>query len=157
MDYRKLSQCKRTGARYFVRLDKGEEITESLLAFCRKEKIFLAGIRAIGAADEVETGVFYPAEKVYRSNRFVGDFEILSLLGTVTEKDGEPYLHLHISCGDGEGKAFGGHLTKAVVSVTCEAVVETFPGKVGRKKDESLGINLFDFEEEPVGKQRRRK
>ena len=64
---------------------------------------------------------------------------------TVTTKDGEFYAHLHMCAGNEQGQAFGGHLNRAVVSATCEMVVEVLDGTVDRQYDPITGLNLFKF------------
>ena len=59
--------------------------------------------------------------------------------------NGEFYTHLHMSAGDVEGKVFGGHLNKAIVSATCEMIINIIDDTVDRYKDEEIGLNLFKF------------
>ena len=128
-----------------IRMDKGEEIVEQLTAVAAREHIALAEVSALGAVGSFTAGVFYPGEKEYHSNDCTGDFEIVSLTGTVTEMDGKPYLHLHMSAGDREGRVWGGHLNRAVVSATCEMVVRILDGHVGRTFSPEIGLNLLAF------------
>lgn len=130
---------------WIVRLDKGEEIMERLLVLAKQENIRLAGVNGLGAVGDVTVGVYSPETKQYRSNVFQGDFEIVSLHGTLTTKDGEPYGHFHMSFGDGQGRVFGGHLNRAVVSATCELVLQVLEGTVERAMDEEIGLNLMAF------------
>ena len=60
-------------------------------------------------------------------------------------KDSEYYAHLHMSAGDAEGNVFGGHLNTAIVSATCEMVITLIDGRVKRKFNDEVGLNLFDF------------
>ena len=138
MQYKKFSDV------YFVRLERGEEILSSLSALAEKENIALASVSGLGAIDRFTAGVFFPQEKVYRKNDFHGNFEITSLTGTITRMDGKPYLHLHISAGNEYGKVMGGHLNEAHVSATCEVVVRTVQGEVGRAFSTDIGLNLFE-------------
>ena len=139
MEYRKFED------NLVVRLDKGEEIVEQLTKLAEAEHIVLAEVSALGAVGDITVGVFYPEEKEYHANRFQGKFEIVSLTGTITEMDGKPYLHLHMSAGDQDGHVYGGHLNRAVISATCEIVVRVLNGHVGRKFSPEIGLNLFDF------------
>ena len=129
----------------FLRIDRGEEILQSLKNVCEKENIKLASIAGIGATNNFTVGVYKVDEKKYYKNTFTGNFEIVSLLGTVTTKDGEFYSHLHFSAGNEKGLVFGGHLKEAFVSATCEVVIDICNGKVERKFDENIGLNLFKF------------
>ena len=90
-------------------------------------------------------GVFKVDEKKYYANHFTGDFEIVSLTGTISTMNGEYYAHLHMSAGDEQGRVFGGHLNEAIISATCEMVIEVIDGQVDRVRDESVGLNLFHF------------
>ena len=129
----------------FLRIDKGEEILEQLQAMAQAEHITLASVQALGAVDDFTVGVFNTAEKKYYANHFEGMYEIVSLTGTITTKNGEFYAHLHMSAGDDKGLVVGGHLNRAVVSATCEMVVTVVPGTVERVFNEDVGLNLFQF------------
>ncbi len=139
MEYRKFDNT------YIVRIDRGEEILEQVKALSLKEGIRLATVQALGAVNDFTVGVFKPAEKRYDANTFQGDFEIVSLTGTVNTMNGEFYTHLHMSAGDAQGHVFGGHLNRAVVSAVCEMAVTEIPGTVDRAFNEDVGLNLFKF------------
>lgn len=140
MDYRRFGQT------IILRIDRGEEILTQMKAMALKEHVKLASIRALGAVGDFTVGVFKPDEKKYYANHFTGDFEIVSLTGTINTMNGEYYTHLHMSAGDAQGRVFGGHLNEAIVSVTCEMVVEVIDGCVDRVRDEDIGLNIFKFE-----------
>lgn len=139
MEYRKFENT------YVIRMDRGEEILEQLKAFSLAEGVKLASVQALGAVGDFTVGVFRTKEKKYEGNTFQGDFEIVSLTGTVNTMNGEFYCHLHMSAGDTEGHVVGGHLNRAVVSATCEMVVNVIPGTVDRAFSEEIGLNLFRF------------
>lgn len=128
-----------------ARFDKGEEIVEQLKEIALKESIKLASIQALGAVGEFTVGVFKTAQKEYIANSFRGNFEIVSLNGTINTMNGEFYCHLHMSAGNEKGEVFGGHLNKAIVSATCEMVITIINGNVDRYFDEEIGLNLFKF------------
>ena len=128
-----------------ARLDKGEEIHEQLRLIALKEDIKLASVSGLGAVDDVTLGVFVVSEKRYHADRFTGDMEIVSLTGTVNTMDGEYYAHLHMGVSEVGGRMFGGHLTEARVSVTCELVIRIIDGSVDRKHHPDPGVNLLEF------------
>lgn len=138
-------EYKRFNDTIFLRIDKGEEILEKIKEVSLKENIKLANLNALGATNDFTVGVFKTAEKKYYSNTFKGDFEIVSLTGTINTMNGEFYTHVHMSAGDSTGKVFGGHLNRAIVSATCEMVINIINGTVDRYADENIGLNLFKF------------
>ena len=139
MEYRRFDNT------VILRLDPDEEICEQLMKVAVRERIRLASISGLGAVKELTTGVFDTVTKEYHANDFQGAFEIVSLTGTITQKDGEVYLHAHLSAGDAKGNVFGGHLNRAIVSATAEIILQVLPGQVGRKFSEKIGLNLFEF------------
>ena len=139
-------EYKRFGSKILVRIDKDEEILEKVKELALKEKIRLAAVQALGATNSFTVGVYNVAEKKYYANTFSGSFEIVSLTGTINTMNGEFYTHLHMSAGNDEGEVFGGHLNRAVVSATCEMVVDVLDGTVDRAYDPVTGLNLFKFQ-----------
>jgi len=53
------------------------------------------------------------------------------------------YLHLHINLSDNKLNSFGGHLNSAIVSATCEFIIEDFGEDIDRFADEASGLNLL--------------
>lgn len=138
-------EYKRFDNTIVVRIDKGEEILDKIKEIALKENIKLANINALGATNEFVVGVFNIDEKKYYSNEFKGNFEIVSLTGTINTMNDEFYTHIHMSAGNDKGEVFGGHLNKAIVSATCEMIINIIDGKVDRVFDEKTGLNLFKF------------
>ncbi len=144
-------QFRRFGNKFFVRIDRGEEIIKTLQDFCVKERITLAEVKALGAVNDFEVGLFDTSTKKYHSNKFNFPAEIVSLWGTITTKDGEIYSHIHMSAANKDGQVFGGHLSRAVVSATCEMIIDDISEGnsnnyvVERKFNEEIGLNLFEF------------
>lgn len=139
MEYRRFKDT------IIARIDKGEEILEQIKTISLKENIKLASINALGATNDFTVGVFKVDEKKYYSNEFRGNFEIVSLTGTINTMNDEFYTHIHMSAGNDKGEVFGGHLNRAIVSATCEMVINIIDGKVDRVLDKGIGLNLFKF------------
>ena len=130
---------------YVVRLEKNEEVVDSLKNFCEKENIKLASIEGLGASNHVIVGLYDIDLKVYHKKEFNEAFEITSLIGNVSRKDDDVYLHLHITLADKDMKAFGGHLYECIISATCELFVRVIDGQVNRFTDEDTGLNLYEL------------
>ncbi|MDO4281539.1 MAG: DNA-binding protein [Peptococcaceae bacterium] len=139
MEYKKFDQT------IIARIDKDEEILACVEKIALAENIKLASVQALGAVGAFTVGVFKTAEKKYYGNEFAGDYEIVSLTGTINTMNDAFYAHLHMSAGDEQGHVVGGHLNKAVVSATCEMVINIIDGRVDRAFDEEVGLNLFKF------------
>ena len=117
MDY------KRFDDKIIARIDRTEEVHEKLKEIALKENIKLASVYGIGATDNFTIGLFSVSKKDYKEKNFKGEFEILSIIGSISTLNGEYYPHLHISTSDAEGKVFGGHMKSAKISVTCELTI----------------------------------
>ena len=137
MDYR------RFGDKLLLRMDKGEEILTGLEKVVRQEGITLGQVQALGAVSKVTAGLYNVEKQEYSKTTLTGDFEIVSLTGTVDTMNGEYYSHLHISVSDHNFQVWGGHLNEAVVSGTCELVLTIIPGSIDRRKDPQVGLNVW--------------
>ena len=140
MEYRKF------GNRYMVRMDPGEEILTKVKELCKAENITLGEFRGLGAANELELGLYDVTKKQYFKEEYHGQYEITSLFGTISEKDGDVYLHAHLSAGTLHGVSLGGHLSRAVISGTCEMIVEPMERHAGRAVNELTGLNDLKFD-----------
>ena len=138
-------EYRRFGNTIVARIDRGEEILVAVREIAGTEHIQLASVSALGATNDFTVGVYNVDEKQYHANDFKGNFEIVSLTGTINTMDGEFYTHLHMSAGDEKGQVFGGHLNRAVVSAVCEMVITVIDGVVDRRFSEEIGLNLFRF------------
>lgn len=140
MEYRKF------GNDYIVRIDRGEEILESLAKVCNAEHILLGTLTGLGAVGEVTLGVFNRDIFAYEKKDFVGDMEIASCSGNISTMDGQNYLHVHMTVGNPmTGLCQGGHLNRAVVSLTGEFHIHAIQGEVDRKYSDQVGLNLYRF------------
>ncbi|MHA1615925.1 MAG: PPC domain-containing DNA-binding protein [Candidatus Njordarchaeales archaeon] len=131
-----------SGDIYILVLEPGDEIIESIKKFA-KENDFHGYFFGIGAVRNPEIGYFDLEKKEYVIKSLEGEFEVTSLIGNVSrDKNGEVIVHAHITIGDKEYRVFGGHLIKAVVSVT----LELFCGitrRIMRKRDEKTGLKII--------------
>ena len=138
-------EYKRFGNTLAVRLDKGDEIIESLLAAAKQENIRAGFFTGIGATDDCTVGVFDTKQKIYQQFSFTENHEINTLAGNFSTMNGEPYLHAHITCTGPAGQVVGGHLLRGVISLTAEIFITIVDADLLRRKDAEIGINKITF------------
>lgn len=136
-------QFKQFGSKYILRMDKGEEIVQTLKDFCLKQNIKLASVSGIGATNNATIGFFSASTKQFHQKEITEDLEIAPLLGNITTMNREVYLHLHVNLGDSNHKAYSGHLNRAVCSTTVEIIIDAIDGEVDREFSEEIGLNLL--------------
>ena len=139
-------EYKRFGNTVAMRLDKGDEVVQSIMTLAKQENIRLASVTGIGATDDLTIGVFDTAKGTYRNYTFTGTHEITGLTGSINTMNGEAYSHLHITCAGDGGVVIGGQLFHCRICLTAEIFVQIVDGTVDRKRNETLGINTWNFE-----------
>lgn len=128
-----------------LRVPYGADLYEHLSAFCRARRIRLGTIAAIGAFTEVTVGYYDQKERRYYKKRLRGDIEIVSCLGNVSVKDGQPFLHLHAALGDKRLRMLGGHLFPGSSVFAAEARIDELAGgRRVRVPDARTGLALWD-------------
>lgn len=130
---------------YIVRLEKREKIVETLLKFCEDNEIKTGHITGLGAVSEVELAHYSLENKEYSEKKITEPLEIINMTGNITEMDGKPYLHIHITIADKDMKTLGGHLKECIVSATCEIIITKVEEKIKRKFYDKIGLNLMDI------------
>lgn len=137
-------KSQRTGYGWLVRLDAGEEIVGSLASWAEAHGIVGGTISGIGAVGEAELGFFHRHTRSYERRTFLGEHEILSLLGNFSVLEGRPFPHCHlILCGP-DFVAHGGHLFRGVVTVTCEVHVVASDRLLLREARPDLGFHPLE-------------
>ncbi len=141
MNYRKVND------KIFVSLQVGDLINESLRQIAVEENILNAWINGIGAIDNVEVGYMNVENKKYQKRNFDDHYELLSLIGNITYKEGEPFVHTHVTFSDTEYNVFGGHLFDAKITATGEIVLSLTDSKIDREYNENIGIHTWCLHE----------
>ena len=102
-----------------ARIDKGEDIVEQVNNIALKENIKLESIQALGAINDFTVGVFKTKEKKYYANEFKGDYEIVSLTGTINTMNGEYYSHMPVPYTHLTGALLNPVMTNQKLSIPC--------------------------------------
>ena len=131
---------------FVLSIDNKQGVAAALMAFCKEKNILAGNITGLGAISEATFRFMDPNTLKYVDKTFTEQMEITNLTGNISEKDGAPYLHLHITASRSDYSCIGGHLLEAYINGACELYVEAFPGvKVGRYQDPQTGLNLYQF------------
>ncbi len=129
------------------RLPYGADLLASLNQLCADRKVRLGRIEAIGAVQQARLNYYDQGKKQYQELRVKRPLEIVSLIGNVSLKEGQPMVHAHICLADDEGNAFGGHLAAGTLIFACEFTLEQFEGPaLERGHDTQTGLPLWKNE-----------
>lgn len=129
---------------FVLSIDNHQLLVAALADFCTSKGILAGSINGIGAISEATFRFLDPATKKYVDKTFAEQMEITALIGNISEKDGAPYLHVHVTAGRRDYSCIGGHLLEARINGACELVVESWPGTaLGRYADPETGMNLY--------------
>ena len=143
MRYKQLEDRPKTFA---LILETGEEIVEVLKRFAKEQRLSGSSFKAIGALSYAQLGWFnWETKKYQTAAQFDEQVELLSLIGDIGIKDGEPQVHAHVVVGRSDGTAHGGHLLKAFVRPTCELILTESPAKMQKQIDPESGLALIRF------------
>jgi predicted DNA-binding protein with PD1-like motif len=110
------------------RLPPGADLLEELNRLARAEGVELGALAGIGALRKAAVGIFDVAKREYIVNSFDEEMEICALTGNVSLKEGEPFVHAHLSLSSREGHAFGGHVMPGCEIFVAEVTLWEFEG-----------------------------
>ncbi len=134
---------KQSDKEYFGRYEENEDLIEALLKFCEENKIETGFFSVIGAVKSSSFAFYDQGQKRYLQMDLDEEGEILSCTGNVSIREGKPSVHAHITLGDRQGRAYGGHLIAAKV-FAAEIYMKKFEKTVHRKLDKSSGLSLLE-------------
>ena len=125
-------------------LDKGEDLLLSLQKICVEEYIVAGRIEVIGMVESATLGSYYQKKKKFDMVKHRKAMELVACHGSITVKDGVPFVRLHASLADHEGHMFGGILFEGTKIFAAEYTLAKYDGDpVERKYDEETGLDLI--------------
>ncbi len=136
-----------TRKRTFVgRIPHGSDLLNSLTDFVKEKGIKLGRLQMIGAVQRAVAGFYDSEAEKYENFVFEKPMEVLSLVGNVSLKDGQPFIHAHITLSDEKGQSFGGHLMEGTIVFAAEFIIEELEGEnLEREFDKTTGLALWDI------------
>ncbi len=135
---------KKVKDNYLVVLPIEAPVAATLTQIVKKQAIAGGLVSGIGAVKNVQLGYYDLEKKDYVRKTFAEeDYELISMNGNISLRDGEPYVHLHASMGRSDFSVFGGHLFEAVVAVTVEIQITILGALPERQMQEDLGLQTI--------------
>ena len=84
---------------YAIIMDSGDEVTEQLMAFTKKEKVNASQFMAIGAFGKTVTGFFGFSIKDYKKTTFKKQMEALAFTGDICMYKDQYQIHAYMVLG----------------------------------------------------------
>ncbi len=131
----------------FMTLAKGDNINKTFESFAEVKGIGCAWLNGIGALENPEIGYYSLEDKAYHRKTFKGEYELTSLIGNITLKEGKPFSHTHITFSDTEFRVFGGHLFNANITAAGEFIMQFGSDEINREMNAEIGLPLWCLEE----------
>jgi len=129
---------------FMGKLSYGGDLLEEITDICRKNNIQLGHIEALGAVQRARFGFYNQKKREYQFTILNKSLEITKLIGNISLKGGNPFVHAHITLADETGKVFGGHLAPGTLTFACEFILEAFEGPTFKRSyDEETGLPLW--------------
>jgi uncharacterized protein len=126
--------------------ETGDEIASLLKQFAAGQGLAGSSFKAIGALSYAQLGWFNWETKKYAPACVLDEqVELLSLIGDIALRDGQPQVHAHGVLGRADGTAHGGHLLEARVRPTCELILTESPVHLQKKYDPKAGLALIQI------------
>lgn len=129
-----------------LRFTKGEELISLLTTYAKETNISFASFTLIGACSSVLLSYYNLETKQYEDKEIKEDMEIVSVIGNISLKDNEPFIHSHGVFSKRDFSTIGGHLKSITISGTGEVFLTIYPIQITREYDEDTGLFLLSNE-----------
>ena len=139
------------GKELIVRLEHNADLVKSITEFARSNGVTAGSFTAIGALKRARLGYYDQKNHEYREINIDSPHEMASCVGTVSLKDGEPFVHAHVVLADETGNTKAGHLFEGIVFAAEVHVHQLGGPRLERKNDEVTGLSLWVTEERKGG------
>jgi predicted DNA-binding protein with PD1-like motif len=133
-----------TGRHMVGRLPHGRDLLQTIEGMSEKSGIRMATFTLIGAVSSATIGAYDQTQQVYVTVKKEMPLEILTCLGNISLKKGDPFVHAHIILSDEESNTLGGHLFSETIIYAGEIHIQELTGvPLNREHDETTGLMLW--------------
>jgi predicted DNA-binding protein with PD1-like motif len=141
MHYTKVAESPKT---FVIIFEAGDELASGLMQIASELRLASSSFKGIGALSSVKLNWLNWETRKYEPSVVLDEqMELLSLIGDIALKDGEPQVHAHVVISKRDGTAHGGHLAEARIRPTCEVVLIESPKHLQKEIDADSGIALI--------------
>ena len=139
-----------TASRQVVgRVYRGRGLQEALRELVDEHGLQTGWLNALGAFEWIDLTEYSQTEQKYEEARRFEKCELLSMQGNLSERDGEPFWHMHATVSlreDGRDVTYGGHVVDGVV-FALEFRIDCFDDlTLCRGHDVATGLRLWTTE-----------
>lgn len=124
--------------------EPGDEAIAELTGFARERDVTAGSFTALGAFSSARVAWFDLETREYLEIPVDEQVEVLSVVGDLALRNGEPFVHAHAVLGRRDGSTVAGHLLSATVRPTLELFLHVYPEPLRRVHDEATGLALID-------------
>jgi len=128
------------------RVVRGSGLRDAFRSLVEEHRLRTAWVSAIGAFEWIELTEYNQSDRRYEEAHRFERCELLSMQGNLSERDGEPFWHLHATVSLREGErdvAYGGHVVDGSV-FALEFRIDCFDGlDLRRSHDDATGLQLW--------------
>ncbi|TFG22515.1 MAG: DNA-binding protein [Promethearchaeota archaeon] len=129
-----------------ARVMPDEDLIDAIKVLVKNYDIKGGLINVIGAFKKFTIGYFDLNTKEYKFKTFEENVELISCMGNISYKDGDPIIHIHISVGKGDYNLIGGHLSQpSIISVTAEVFIYEINQKLNRVNESTFNLSLLEL------------
>lgn len=133
---------------FILVLQRGENFFAALIQCANDAKLKGASLTGLGTLVNPSLAYYYVQSKAYEEKVFPGTFELISLNGTISEREfnKKRAAHIHAALANVQFQVIGGHLMRAVVAGTAEITIIPFPNQLVKKIDDETALEIITTE-----------
>jgi len=132
------------GAAALIRLARGDDLLERLNEAAAELGYEAATLQIVGAVERLAVAYYRQDTHVYERHEYDAPHEISGGVGNVSLKDGTPFVHIHVTGSDADGKAVAGHLVDGTRVFMIEAYLRRLDGPAPvRELEEEIGLPVW--------------
>ena len=128
------------------KVEPDEDLIDAITKLVKTYNIKAGLLNCIGAFKKFTIGYFDLDKKKYKLKTFDENVELVSCLGNISYKNGEPIIHAHVTVGRPDFSIIGGHLSQpSIISVTGEIYILEIDQKLDRSLDPQFNLFLLNI------------